>query len=815
MIRPFAQVVFPLPIYQIFTYSLPKGLEDVKVGVRVLAPFRNQKLTGFLVGWEEEAEVPQVKEILEVLDSSPLLNEEMLKLTKWVSEYYLCSWGEAIKAALPAGMEFSRGYWIRLKEPYSLSLIRKLEKKNPLEAKIVELLSLGKEMKISQLLRRVRGLDMSFALASLEKQGYVEMVEFLKVPKAKGKKRKVILLQGEPEKVKEVAEKFKSSSPKQAQVLFKLLGGKGRLAQSEMGVDWNVLQALKKKGLIEISEEEVLRDQFGQSIWEEPKCKELTLEQRRILENVIQAGKRESFEVFLLHGVTGSGKTEVYIQAIRNFLEMGRQALVLVPEISLTPQILARFRAHFSEGISVLHSRLSLGERYDAWRQIKEGKVKIVIGARSAVFAPLNTLGLIVVDEEHENSYKQSDLNPRYNARDVAVMRAKLSKGVVILGSATPSLESYFNTQSGKYRLEILPQRIDNRPLPPVRIVDMRKEERGKVFSEPLKKAIAERIERREKIILFLNRRGFSNFVQCRDCGLTIRCPRCSVTLTHHFGPPSTMQCHYCGYKKRAPERCPNCRSHNFYFQGIGTEKVEEELKREFPQAKFQRMDVDTTRRKGSHFSILFDFKEGETNILIGTQMIAKGLDFPAVTLVGVILADTALNLPDFRTGEKTFQLLTQVAGRTGRGESGGEVIIQTYCPEHYAIRASEKHDYTGFYLKELQERQELFFPPVSRLISILIRTRKRIDGIEASNQLKTYLEKEKKAKELSSLQILGPAPAPLFRLRGEHRWQIILKLREDSKIKKILWDSLLQVKEISSLRAAKVSIDVDPIDVL
>jgi len=529
-------------------------------------------------------------------------------------------------------------------------------------------------------------------------------------------------------------------------------------------------------------------------------------EQKLALDCITNSIDARIHRVFLLHGVTGSGKTEVYLQSIAHALELGLSSIILVPEISLTPQTVARFKARFGDKIAVLHSRLLGSKRISEWHRISSGAAQIVIGPRSAVFAPLKNLGLIVVDEEHETSYKQEDV-PRYNARDVAIKRAELSKAIVILGSATPSLESFYAAKNGKFTLIELPERIDSRLLPAVDIVDMREEmTRAKkipIFSQKLKEWIEKDIAEKKQVILFLNRRGFSTFINCRKCGYVIKCKRCSVSLTYHFDKKKLV-CHHCNFNMAPPEICPECNASYLKYWGLGTEKVESEAHRLFPQASIARMDTDATHKRGAHNKILLKFKDAHLDILIGTQMIAKGLDFPKVTLVGVISADTALNLPDFRSAERTFNLLTQVAGRAGRGDLGGRVIIQSYTPGHYSIQASKNHDYNTFYDKEISLRKELYLPPFCHMVSLTLRGRKEERVFKASYNLKSSLEKETKSK---NIEILGPAPAPISKMKGMYRWSIFLRSETAGDITSILKKALDKNKNSGII----ITVDVDP----
>ncbi|MDI6735787.1 MAG: primosomal protein N' [bacterium] len=535
----------------------------------------------------------------------------------------------------------------------------------------------------------------------------------------------------------------------------------------------------------------------------------LTQEQTKSLEVITPYIKSHQFKVFLLHGITGSGKTEVYLQAISEGLKAGRGAIVLVPEIALTPQTVQRFKSRFGEIIAVLHSKLSRKERLFQWRRIHEGEAKIIIGARSAVFAPLKNLGLIVIDEEHETSYKQYDAAPRYQARDVAIMRAKFNNAVTILGSATPSLETFYNTSIDKSVYLNLSYRIDHKPLAQVEIVDMKEEYKmGNygIFSHKLKQEIDDRLKRQEQVIIFLNRRGFATFIQCRDCGTTIKCPNCEITLTYHF-QDKMLKCHYCQFQKTAPEVCPKCQGTQIKYSGTGTQKVENELQKLFPRARISRMDLDTTKKRGSHENILSSF-QSQGDILVGTQMIAKGLDFPNITLVGVISADVGLNLPDFRASERIFALLTQVAGRAGRGQVPGLVIIQTYNPDNAAIQFAKTQDYHSFYSNEITFRKELNYPPFAHLANIIIKGKEEEHTIKLARTIGAHLRMINKDK--TSL-ILGPAPCPLPKIKQEYRWQILLKGSPKS-----LQELLKSIStQISIPKDLKVSLDIDPVGLL
>ncbi|MDE2680703.1 MAG: primosomal protein N' [Verrucomicrobiota bacterium] len=580
------------------------------------------------------------------------------------------------------------------------------------------------------------------------------------------------------------------------------------------GTTAQTVRKLEDKNLIEIAPQITERDPYANEQFIPTTPLKLNPEQAKALEKI----RVESGRVFLLHGVTGSGKTEVYLQAIARALEEGKGAIVLVPEISLTPQTVERFKARFSSGplqtlVAVLHSHLSAGERHDEWHKIRQGRAKIVIGARSAIFAPVEPLGLIIVDEEHEHSYKQGEA-PRYHARDVAVVRGQREGATVVLGSATPSLESYHNAKRGKYTLLKMPSRVDDKRMPLVRVLDMRTEkskgDKGPpIFSQRLKDAIHHRLEAGEQTILFLNRRGFATSMQCPDCGLVAECPNCSLSLTYHRHEQS-LRCHICGHRDHAPQRCPNekCRSPKIRFHGLGTEKVEDVLRKLFPKANVCRMDSDALKRKDDFRRILGDFQRGKIDILVGTQMIAKGLHFPRVTLVGIVYADTSLHLADFRAGERTFQLLTQVAGRAGRGDVEGEVVVQTFSPVHPAVQFARRHDFEGYFEAEMEFREQLLYPPFTRAALLTIRGRNEDKVKFSADHIKRELEKL--IPKLPDLVIAGPAPAPLLRAENFYRYQIMLRLGKMSALSRhlALIDTQLTLPDDVAL-----TIDIDPVN--
>jgi primosomal protein N' (replication factor Y) len=581
----------------------------------------------------------------------------------------------------------------------------------------------------------------------------------------------------------------------------------------EAAVGAATVSSLEKKGLVEVYDEAVRRDPLAHTSALPPEDYTLTAAQSVVLDAIKQQIDEESYGAFLLHGVTGSGKTEIYIRAMRAALERGRSAMMLVPEIALTPVFSRRLRSHFGDQVAIFHSSLQRGERFDEWTRVRNGEARVVIGTRSAVFAPVQNLGLIVVDEEHESSYRQQE-SPYYNARDIAIVRAQKESATVVLGSATPSLESFHNARGGKYKLLKLPERIAARPMAPARIIDMRSvfQRHGKprVFSDELLEAIQDTHDRGEQSIILLNRRGYSSFILCRSCGETIQCPNCDVTLTYHRAE-RVIICHYCNHRQAVPKACPACGKKYIYYVGEGTEQLEELLTQLFPALRVARIDRDTTARRRVFEQSLADFSAGKIDTLVGTQMLAKGHDFPNVTLVGVVSVDAGLALPDFRSAERTFQLITQVAGRAGRGDRPGQVLIQTYHPYHYALRHACAQDYDGFYNEEIHYRQNHSYPPFVALASLLVHGadlgRVRNDSLELRKQLDA-------ANEQRRCRVLGPAPAPLSRLKGEHRFQLLLKSRSRRHLREVA-DAALKAVAENGVNLRSVNLEVDPVSIM
>lgn len=631
---------------------------------------------------------------------------------------------------------------------------------------------------------------------------------------AKKRVRYVVLNQSNIE-TETIIKKIENRAPKQAEILRILLNSDEFFTVSKLikiaKTSNGTVSRLLDKGLVKYIEKVEERRPYLEKKKNFVKPLKPTFDQKRAINHIKEYIDNNMFGVFLLHGVTGSGKTEVYMQVIESLINKGKGAIVLVPEISLTPMMVKRFYSRFGEKVAVLHSNLSLGERYDEWRRLKRGEARIAVGARSAVFAPVKNLGIMIIDEEHENTYKQSE-SPYYHAREVSLKRGRLLNIPIILGSATPSLESYYRAKKGIYNYVELPKRVNRKELPPVHIVDMREELKDgntNIFSTSLQEGIKKAIKNKEQVLIFLNRRGYSNFVLCRECGHVIKCKNCDISLTYHVDQDN-LRCHYCDYKQKFPRICPECGSRYIKDFGIGTERIEEELNKLFPQVTVDRMDVDTTYRKGSHRNILEKFERGETDILVGTQMIAKGHDYPNVSVVGVITADTILNLPDFRSSERTFQLLTQVAGRTGRGGIKGQVIIQTYTPEHYSIQSARNHDYHTFYEREIWLRKKLFYPPFSYIVNILIKGASEDRVIDTAFGINQFL----KSFISSDREILGPSPAPITKIKGNHRWQIILKFK-DWRRRDLILTKIIKEYYPESDDEVQINIDVDPFKML
>ncbi|MFQ5825980.1 MAG: primosomal protein N' [Dehalococcoidia bacterium] len=789
----YAEVAVNSPLGQrrTFSYSVPPQL-PVEVGQAVWVPFGPRTLQGIIFELNPFPQVEEARPIEGIIDPVPVLSPERLKLARWISDHYLSSLFDAARLMLSHGFERRMLTFLELSvspaPPDSLTSEQKmaldwLEGKGKVRKEGLER-ALGK--------RRVGPV-----LAELERLGLV--VKHQELERARIGPRMVphLRLAVSREEGEGELERLTKRAPRQAQLLRLLLDASGPLPAAEVrkvvGPTSSAVAALVQRGLVEVEEVEVRRDPLSHRRFAPQSPPPLTSDQEMAWQPIGEALQRMArvggpFPVFLLHGVTGSGKTEIYLRALAQAVSLGRRGLVLVPEIALTPQTIQRFASRFPGRVAVLHSQLSLREQFDEWQRIREGEFDVVIGPRSALFAPQPRLGLIVLDEEHEGTYKEHQASPRYHAREVALKLAELAGAVVILGSATPDVESRFRCQTGSYRLLELPRRVTPRPdssLPAVELVDMRQELKGgntSIFSRALGEAMAQTLQARQQAILFLNRRGASTFVQCRDCGFALRCRRCELSLTYHTAEEGLI-CHQCGLKSRVPQTCPRCGGRRIRFLGLGTQRLEAETARAFPGARLLRWDRDVTRGRYAHEETLSRFLAGEADILIGTQMVAKGLDLPSVTLVGVISADTALHLPDFRAGERTFQLLAQVAGRAGRGAVAGRVIVQTYTPEHYAIQAAARHDYAAFYQKEIEYRRRFRSPPFARLARLLYSHPNEANCQREAARLRHRLQEELDSQGIPDMDILGPTPAFLPRIRGRFRWQIILRGADPSAL--------------------------------
>ncbi|NMB45857.1 MAG: primosomal protein N' [Firmicutes bacterium] len=801
-----------------FHYVIPPGLQgSVQPGHRVIVPFGPQTLVGYVIRIVDESPVDQVKPILKLLDEEPLLTREMVDLAIWLADHTYSRLVDALRCILPAGIHIrSEKYAVLGTEPKAaLKLIIDLESRAPKQAAVLRYLLDAEGEALFDDIMEATGCG-SGSITALVDKGYIGVRHRWTNPAVRIKRIQVCRLALPREQAKTWIDANHRRAPKQAAVIACLLAGNHGLSASELAdkaeTSPSTVRALEAKGLVRRYWKEVYRDPYsGKAAVSLPLTPNPA--QAAALQEINQALDDVRHGVFLLLGVTGSGKTEVYLQAIAKTLQLGKQAIVLVPEIALTPQTVRRFKARFGERVAVLHSALSPGERFDEWRRIRSGGADIAVGARSAVFAPFTNLGLIVIDEEHEQTYKQEEM-PRYHARDVALWRAERHEAVVVLGSATPAVESTYQAETETYRTLLLPQRIEERPLPEVEIIDMRDELRSgnrTILSQRLREAIRGRLLRREQIIIFLNRRGYATCVLCRGCGHVLQCTNCRVSLTYHESD-QTVRCHYCGLELPIPRLCPECRSRYLRRFGVGTQRVEEVLRAEFPGVRVLRMDMDTTRRKGAHGAILSRFGQGNADILLGTQMIAKGLDFTNVTLVGVITADTALNIPDFRAGERTFQLLTQVSGRAGRGDKEGEVIIQTYTPEHYSIQAAAQQDYMAFYRKELAFRHEMGYPPYSLLARLLVSGTVEEEVVKVAHRVADVMRGYVHAGELEArVSILGPSPAPLSMVRNRYRWHVLLK-GEEATVRETL--THLTTASLNT-DDCNVSIDVSPCSLL
>ena len=836
----FCDVALAVPLDMVFTYAIPPGMEPV-VGGRVLVPFRQQRLSGIVVGLhdrprESQGKDVKIKKVIEALDLSPVLDEQLLKLGKWIADYYLAPIGEVFRTMLPLSAEFKRAVSYHITDDGRMALhlagvsgsparSKRTPEQQLIEFRVLDYLAEREGMREPSLRGATRvskplldGMVRKKWIARQDVSAARDAARLVKVVVLVGaEERAEAESAGTGEDVRRSEDfrrpaKSKKLNDNQRMVIDALAASGGRIpveALYGLDVPRSTLGTLVRRGLVELTD--VPQDFTTSKL--KPRRSPFEFEfspaQKAGVSKIDEAVTSRKFAGLLLHGITGSGKTAVYLACMRKVLDEARSSILLVPEIGLTPAVAADLHQVFGDEVAILHSGLSDAERAEQWHRIRRGEARVVAGTRSAVFAPVSDLALIIVDEEQDSSYKQEE-TPRYHARDVAVMRAKMAGAAVVLGSATPSLESYYNAKKNKYALVELPARVEQRPLPEVEIVDMRQEfqETGQeqVISRKLAEEIRERLAKKEQVMVLLNRRGYSPVVLCRACGKTLQCKNCAVSMTHHKRERK-MECHYCGHIERIPEKCAHCGSEYVYFVGTGSEKLEELLHGMFPQARIGRLDRDTVRGREDFERALNALNEGALDILVGTQMIAKGHDVHGVTLVGVIGADMALGLPDFRAAERTFQLLTQVAGRAGRGQTPGKVILQTYFQDHYAVQFAAQHDFAGFYDKELQFRAWMHYPPYSAVANVLIRSEKLDEALKWSGELGRWFEKTRH----EGIRVLGPAAAPITRLKRDYRYHFILKSPSREKMNTLL-RAMLAEAGARKIPRTQVIVDVDAV---
>jgi primosomal protein N' (replication factor Y) len=800
-----ARVSLELALRKEFDYLIPPELlGQVEIGSRVHVPFGMRQVVGCVTGLAETSTHARLKPILKVVGGQALVTPRVLKLARWIGEYYCCAPEIALRAVLPDAVRHEQAGWRERLYVRALGFSGELPKLPKRQKEIWHLIEERREMPLKELLELAE--TTAATIRRLEDKGLVAITAEIseRDPYAHEQivpSQPLVLNPAQAKALATIHAAMDAELPAQAK---ELQTGTRPEAARDLGPDASNGETQTQGSL------------FGEPDSRFP-FPAANLEPVQPSPETAKGAASSAASVFLLHGVTGSGKTEIYLQALAHALEQGRGGIVLVPEISLTPQTVERFKARFSSGplqtlVAVLHSHLSAGERHDEWHKIRQGRARVVIGARSAIFAPVEPLGLIIVDEEHEHTYKQEE-SPRYHARDVAIVRGQMEGATVVLGSATPSMESFYNCSRGKYKLLQLLERVDDQKMPVVRVVDMRQTlRRGKVipiFSPQLREAITQRLERKEQVILFLNRRGYSTSLQCPLCGYVAGCPNCSISLTYHRSD-QLLRCHICSHTEPVPAVCPSdsCRNPEIRYAGLGTQKVEDTLVKLFPDARVVRMDSDTLKRKEDYRRILGDFRTGKIDILLGTQMIAKGLHFPNVTLVGIIYADMALHQPDFRAGERTFQLLTQVAGRAGRGEIEGEVYVQAFTPFHPSIQFARRHDFAGFYEQELEFRDQLKYPPLSRVALLTLKGRNEEKVKFSADHLKGELDRV--LAGFKDLILAGPAPAPLLRAETFYRYQIMLRVQRMTPLSR----KLAQLTQTLVLpEDVTLTVDIDPVD--
>jgi primosomal protein N' (replication factor Y) len=851
----YAQVALPVHLRKLFTYRLPESIRTAaQVGSRVVVQLGAKPTTGYIVALlpalrEGTSLVEsEIKDVEKLLDVEPSLTTEVVEIARWVADYYAAPLGEVMRAALPAGINTSimqvvsitsEGRQALESEPASPAVAGGFVKVG-LRSKALQILATEGEAEINAFCLRLGSARIPAWLRELERDGLVERSYRARTTETRAKRRRAVRLiesstdryagvppaslsgQAKVEKEERVGKQAGSlrtgrETDAQRRAIEALRASNGEMAVTELAsvanVSASVISTMKKKGVVEEFEQDVRRDPLARAELPETERYILTEAQNEALRTIEQAISKHHFASFLVHGITGSGKTEVYIRSMESALASGRGAMMLVPEIALTPILSRRLRAHFGDQIAIFHSSLSRGERFDEWSRLRTGEARVVLGTRSAIFAPVQNPGVIIIDEEQDASYRQEE-SPFYNARDTAIVRAQKEAATVVLGSATPSLESFHNAQTGKYQYLSLPERIAQRSLAAAELIDMRavfaRHKKPVVFSDELIEALEKTNARHEQSIILINRRGYSSFILCRSCGESIMCPNCEVTLTYHRAD-RTLVCHYCNHYERAPTQCPACASKYIYYVGEGTEQIEEMLRKRFPDLRIGRIDRDTKSRRHQFAETLLSFGKGELDMLVGTQMLAKGHDFPNVTLVGVVSVDAGLALPDFRAAERTFQLITQVAGRAGRGDLPGRVLIQTYHPHHYALRHATAQDYRGFYDEEIRHRRNHGYPPFVALAMLLSRHKQAERATETAQTVKQALLA---ADEARACRVLGPAPAPLARLRGEYRVQLLVKSRSRKQMRAVI-DRAFDFLEKGAQDLRSVSLEIDPVSMM
>jgi primosomal protein N' (replication factor Y) (superfamily II helicase) len=835
----FCDVALPVPLDTAFSYRVPEGMEPA-VGGRVLVPFRQRRMSGIVVSLHDRKPNVETKNLVSVLDTAPVLDPQLMRLGRWIADYYLAPIGEVFRTMLPLGAEFKRTITYRITEPGHLALhlgglagslarARRTPEDQLAEFRVLDYLANREEAVRQETLRSATRVSRSLLDGMVRKKWLLR--EDLSDARDAALMVKIAVLRrrgdGAPFPPTDGGACRSTESPagngttavpgrrlklnRNQQTLIAALASAGGRVPVEnlhaLDLPGSTLSTLVRRGLVEVVAEPAEFRLSRVKARPSPFDFEFNAAQKEALRRIEEGVAARKFTGMLLHGVTGSGKTAVYLAGMRAVLEAGRAAILLVPEIGLTPAVAADLHQVFGDEVAILHSSLSNPERAEQWHRIKRGQARVVVGTRSAVFAPVVDPALIIVDEEQDSSYKQEEA-PRYHARDVAVMRAKMADAMVVLGSATPAMESYYNTTQHKYALVELPDRVERRPLPEVELIDMKEEfqETGKeqVISRQLTLEIGERLKRNEQVMVLLNRRGYSPVALCRACGKTLECRNCAIAMTHHKRA-RRMECHYCGFAAPVPDKCVHCGSEYVYFLGTGSEKLEELLHGMFPQARIARLDRDTVRGRRDFERVLSALNEGELDLLVGTQMIAKGHDVHGVTLVGVVGADTALGLPDFRAAERTFQLLTQVAGRAGRGETPGKVVLQTYFPDHYAVQYAARHDFAGFYDKELRFRSWMHYPPYSALANVLIRSDQLDEVLQWSGTLGKWFDQTRH----EGIRVLGPAAAPIPRLKGDYRYHFVLKSGSREKLNALL-RSMLAYAASRKIPRAHLIVDVD-----